>query len=79
MIDVCQWRAAIGVWSCRRSVKVHSLSDDATYGVNRSSFCFMIAGVICFSVALRFLLILSGDVELNPGPVFYYDKLVKYG
>ena len=76
MIDICQWRVAIGVWSCRRSVKVHSLSDDATYGVNRSSFCFVIAGIICFSVALRFLLILSGDVELNPGPT---STLVKYG
>ena len=70
MIDICQWRAAIGLWSCRRSVRVHSLSDGirSTYGVNRSSFCFMIAGIICFSVTLRFLLILSGDVELNPGP-----------
>ena len=69
MIDICQWRAAIGYWSCR-SVRVHSFSDGirSTYGVNRSSFCLMIAGIICFSVALRFLLILSGDVELNPGP-----------
>lgn len=73
MIDICQWRAAIGAWSCR-SVKVRSLSDGirSTYGVNRSSFCF--AGIICFSVALRFLLILSGDVELNPGPTSTHVK-----
>ena len=34
----------------------------------------MIAGIICFSVALCFLLILSGDVELNPGPTSTHVK-----
>ena len=74
MIDTCQWRINIGLWHCCH------IPCNATRGaVNRapvwveSLFCSENGGVtnLVFSlvVFLLLLLILSGDVELNPGPL----------
>ena len=74
MIDICQWRINIGLWHCCQ------IPCNATKrAVNRapvwveSLLCFGNEGVtnLFFSlfVFLLLLLILSGDVELNPGPL----------
>ena len=93
MIDISQWRVAIGSWNCRRvcstlnpttkSQRVtsndHSHSsqgfpDDidmfvwlssVVSGVTPGSFCF---GLYFMLHLILLLLLLSGDVELNPGP-----------
>ena len=70
MIDVCQWRASIGCWSCRL-LHVDSLGSQyfvrCSHNASKAKrFHGLVAGIICFSIT--FLLILSGDVELNPGP-----------
>ena len=60
MIDVCQWRASIGIWFChqiicaRGSVKTKTRSTTST--------------TIAVAISLFLLLALSGDVESNPGP-----------
>lgn len=98
MIDVSQWRAAIGSWNCRRVCSTlnhdlkcnkrlissltsndHSRSSQSSpddvdmfvwfssvvSGVTPSSFCF---GLYFMLHLILLLLLLSGDVELNPGP-----------
>ena len=73
MIDICQWRASIGLWCLRqmpynketnscngRKESLHSRTSSARY-----HGCNMVLSIVVF---LSFLLILSGDVELNPGP-----------
>ena len=74
MIDISQWRISIGLWHCRH------IPCNATGGAVNSAplwveslFCSENRGVtnLVFSlvVFLLLLLILSGDVELNPGPL----------
>ncbi len=63
MIDICQWRGAIGAWNshavCEQPKAVH---------VTSSSTC---TKLVCVGLAavLSLLLLLSGDVETNPGPL----------
>ena len=65
MIDITQWRVSIGLWhSCRIPTKhaassklMESLGEGENGGNNIVLFVFR---VLC--------LILSGDIELNPGP-----------
>lgn len=113
MIDISQWRAAIGSWNCRRVCSTlnplstinnqrvsseepnddlkrnkclissltsndHSRSSQSSpddidmlvwfssvvSGVTPDSYCFG----LYFMLHLILLLLLSGDVELNPGP-----------
>ena len=73
MIDIAQWRVSVGLWAC------HQMSSSTHSKVTpNTEICSSIDGVtiirkikdITFSlgVFLSLLLILSGDVELNPGP-----------
>ena len=74
MINISQWRASIGLWYCRQiphATKSHSDSSlfkellwSGEGSVNEGG------GNMTFSLVVLFLLllILSGDVELNPGP-----------
>ena len=74
MIDITQWRAAIGLWYCHQipytSKTTHSTTDTPGWfkllltpgDEGGSSLIFSLA------LFLILLLILSGDVELNPGP-----------
>ena len=74
MIDVSQWRISIGLWHC-----YHIPCNAASGAVNcapvwvESLLCSVNGGVtnLIFSLVmfLLLLLILSGDVELNPGPL----------
>lgn len=67
MIDINQWRARIGLWySCRLPSKhatgsklIESLGVVGGENGGNNIFVF---------VFLVLLLILSGDIELNPGP-----------
>ena len=113
MIDLCQWRAAIGLWNCRSTSKsqvhavqtrcskeesneisqsclrsttgsaataqsghIFAVSDESDSALNikwNESHFFATTDddFFCFFLwlFLHILLLLSGDIELNPGPV----------
>ena len=74
MIDISQWRVSIGLWGCHQM----SYSSHSKETPNTKSSSNIIDGMniirnikdLTFSlgVFLSLLLILSGDIELNPGP-----------
>ena len=70
MIDLCQWRASIGLWNCCKWPcnvgKSSTLKGGWVLGRLREKNKRTTIYLILF---LSVLLILSGDVELNPGPV----------
>ena len=73
MIDVTQWRVSIGLWACHLiSYSTHSKETSNTESSSRIDGVTIIKKIkdLIFSlvVFLSLLLILSGDVELNPGP-----------
>ena len=73
MIDISQWRVSIGLWACCQiSYSTHSKETPNTKSSSRIDGVTMIRKIkdLTFSlgVFLSLLLILSGDVELNPGP-----------
>ena len=84
MIDLTQWRVCIGIWSCRtKSVKRKSTLVDQQ--CNRESHpclqqmkdCNICSPLLShtslllytLTVCIYLLLMLSGDVESNPGPI----------
>ena len=96
MVDLSQWRAAIGLWHCRlssghqkgslksrsRQSDVPDPPDDDCHWMNNETtagFCslklawlFAAFGCSCFLLLFllfQLILLLSGDVELNPGPI----------
>ena len=76
MIDICQWRACIGLWYCHlipyTTKTTHSTHTTDIPGWIKSLLMSGDdgGGTLIFSLILflLLLLILSGDVELNPGP-----------
>ena len=73
MIDVTQWRVCIGLWACHQiSCSTHSKETPNTESSCRIDEVTIIRKIkdLTFSLGifLSLLLILSGDVELNPGP-----------
>ena len=70
MIDLCQWRASSGLWNCCKLPcnvgKSSTLKGGWVLGRSREKNKRTNIYLILF---LSVLLILSGDVELNPGPV----------
>ena len=73
MIDVSQWRASIGLWACHQiSYSTHSKETPNTESNSRIDGVTIVRKIkdLTFSlgVFLLLLLILSGDVEVNPGP-----------
>ena len=63
MIDISQWRVAIGLLNCCR---VLICCSSTLKGRCTLSNCFMLR--ISLIELIILLIILSGDVELNPGP-----------
>ena len=73
MIDTTQWRASIGLWYCHQisyTTKKGTTTDDISGWVESLWSGDEDGGNLTFSVVLflLLLLILSGDIELNPGP-----------
>ena len=73
MIDISQWRVSIGLWACHQiSCSSHTKMNLNTESGSRIDGVTIIKKTkdITFSLGifLSLLLILSGDVELNPGP-----------
>ena len=73
MIDVHQWRVTIGLWSCRLLPHLTKRSPHGvatnTNCVNSLSLKLIVSGnLISLMMFLFLVLILSGDVEVNPGP-----------
>ena len=72
MIDITQWRVGIGLWYC------HQIPSTIKKGTNTDISGWVESlwsgdeggNNLTFSLVLFFLLllILSGDIELNPGP-----------
>ena len=70
MIDISQWRARIGLWYCRKN-SLWETSTDTTPVLSGEGFPRNRVGshnVMSSLVLFLLLLILSGDIELNPGP-----------
>ena len=73
MIDITQWRVSVGLWACHQiSSSTHSKEIPDTESSSRINGVTIIRKIkdLSFSLGifLLILLILSGDVELNPGP-----------
>ena len=74
MIDVSQWRASIGLWYCHHipytTIKTPSTTDTPGWIKSLLMSGDEGGGTLIFSLVLflLLLLILSGDIELNPGP-----------
>ena len=73
MIDITQWRVSVGLWACHQiSCSTHCKEIPNIENNNKIDGVTIIRKIkdIIFSLGifLSLLLILSGDVELNPGP-----------
>ena len=71
MIDVHQWRVTIGLWSCRLlphlTKRVSHRVTTNTNCVNSLSLKLIVSdNLISLMMFLFLVLILSGDVEVNP-------------
>ena len=74
MIDINQWRVGIGLWYCHQipyttkrgtTTNISGCVESLWFGGSRNEG----SGNLTFSLVLfLLLLILSGDIELNPGP-----------
>ena len=74
MIDICQWRSSIGSWYYHQILYyTHSTktshTSDVTTDNSRINGLRWIRGLTFSLVCGLLLLILSGDIELNPGPI----------
>ena len=73
MIDISQWRINIGLWHCCHVLRSTTKGAVNVTGLVESLLCSENGDVtnLVFSLImfLLLLLILSGDVELNPGPL----------
>ena len=73
MIDISQWRLSIGLWACHQiSCSSHTKESSNIESSSRIDLVTTIRKIkdltLSIGVFLSLLLILSGDVELNPGP-----------
>ena len=85
MIDLTQWRVCIGMWCCclkpfksKRSYYNQQTqpqwTKDCLYETNTLQSCYSLLShtsvlLYTLTVCIFLQLILSGDVEKNPGPV----------
>ena len=73
MIDISQWRESVGLWACHQmSYNIHTKGSSNTESSSRIDGVTIVRKIkdLTFSLGffLSLLLILSGDIELNPGP-----------
>ena len=70
MIDIAQWRASVGHWCCTstKSTLLNPRRDEHSSSITWSWFFVSLA--VCNQFKwIPLLLLLSGDIELNPGPI----------
>ena len=70
MIDIAAWRAIIGLFRPSNNITSNSKFDDFQPSETRLSFRYTAWPVFVFIPYVALLLMCSGDVELNPGPMF---------
>ena len=71
MITISQWRASIGGFSGgRRKTKTETLVSSGDFkNVKLSYHNFFVITILCLGICINHKsLMLSGDIELNPGP-----------
>ena len=79
MIDFCQWRASIGLWNCCKWPCSNGKSTGGSLKVldqSRISAEKRSKPTISLILLFTILLILAGDVELNPGPKTGADSTI---
>ena len=80
MIDLIQWRVTIGTWHCssnnRKGYKRENDHGEVSHSVDewwigslRLLQAILTVAVILSYSLVMILLLLCGDVEINPGPV----------
>lgn len=67
MIDLVQWRVTIGAFNAAKSVIVCITNDNECMCDSLSCQFFPLK--LCSIYLFQICLILSGDIETNPGPV----------
>ena len=71
MIDISQWRAAIGGWNCCKT-GISTEVGSSERRSDRAGLLLVLGSSLVLGALLKlflcFLILLSGDVELNPGP-----------
>lgn len=72
MIDTVQWRSSIGSWNSHR-LSAKYLQPSAASTTAYTNCCNFLMGVVIIPMILLLMLLLSGDVETNPGPISKLD------
>lgn len=67
MIDISIWRARIGLFSSATHIPLTTSNQQINFDGN--SF----ANVIFMAVVILVLILIAGDVEVNPGPLSKED------
>ena len=68
MINACQWRVSIGLWTYSHQVSYSTIHNSTNGTVHSQSVVESGKSTFPAVVFVLLLLILSGDIELNPGP-----------
>ena len=72
MIDISQWRAAIGGWNCSKMSVSTEVGGSGERHTDRAGLLLVLGSCLVLGALFRLflcsLILLSGDVELNPGP-----------
>ena len=80
MIDLIQWRVTIGTWHCSSNNRKGSMRENDHREVSHSvdewwigslrllQAILTVAVILSYSLVM-ILLLLCGDVEINPGPI----------
>ena len=80
MIDLIQWRVTIGTWHCSSNNRkgsnrenyheqVSHSADEWWIGTLRLLQAILTVAVTLSSSLVMILLLLCGDVDINPGPI----------
>ena len=67
MIDIGVWRARIGLFNSSTSISLKSSNQQINFDGN------LFVNVIFMAVVILVLIMIAGDVEVNPGPLSKED------
>ncbi|XP_019854070.1 PREDICTED: ankyrin repeat domain-containing protein 49-like [Amphimedon queenslandica] len=78
MIDIGQWRAVIGGWNCCKTSVSTKVGGSSERHLDRAGLLLVLGSSLILGALFRLflcsLILLSGDVELNPGPTRKYNR-----